>query len=171
MKQPIYDILVVGKPRTQGSMKAFTVKGTNRAVVVQGKAPKDWRDAIIAQMTTNRPPRQPKGTAVKLSLTFYLPMSDAMYHALGVAWRKNQKGKAGRPGDLFPINKRDGDDDKLLRAVQDALTSWAYDDDCQVSTCMIRKRFTRDRPGGHIRVWLDELKDEERALYETEWSG
>lgn len=112
---------VYGSPAPQGSKRAFVMKGTGRAVLVESsKAVKPWREAVVQAVMLQSPPgartdpilfRGP----VALDVTFTLARPKSA---------KKGARPAGRP-----------DIDKLVRSTLDALTtSGVFEDDgCVVS--------------------------------------
>ena len=117
---------VRGLPRTQGSVRAVTNRGTGRAMVVQGSSKEaqnglsSWREAIAAEGRTwcdAHPAFVPlDGLPLQLKLTFTLA-------------RPKSAPKTRR---TWPVGARSGDIDKLARAVLDALTGVLFTDDSQV---------------------------------------
>lgn len=55
----------------------------------------------------------------------------------------------------YPTGKFEGDIDKLVRAVLDAMTGSVYEDDCQVVTLTGSKRYTDGEPGVWIYISTD----------------
>lgn len=107
---------VWGHPEPQGSTKAFIPKGWNRAVITSdNKKVKPWRQQIA-------------GTAID---------TPGM-----VLWKREQGGVnmtlvfvLARPASLkksWTVANKKPDMDKLQRAVFDALTGIAYEDDSQI---------------------------------------
>lgn len=103
-----YVVWIPGKPEPQGSKKGFIVN--NRVVLVESaKGLKPWREKIrshwppAALTVTERP------IAMSMTFTFEKPKS-------------NKKLNHTQKPDI----------DKLIRAVLDALTGYAYHDDSQV---------------------------------------
>ena len=107
---------VMGVPVSQGSMKAFVIKGTNRAVVTHGKTKElmAWRLQIAHQTGKARPEDwQMEDSAIWLEVVFVLPRPKSL------------------PKRVIHDIKRP-DLDKLLRALLDAMTGVLYKDDSQV---------------------------------------
>lgn len=117
---------VYGTPQPQGSIRAFTPEGAKHPVLTStNKKLKPWRQdlAQIAKNVLDRkqfPVRKPHGVHLELIFFFQRPSS----------LRKSVERKTTKP-DL----------DKLLRAVCDALTGFAYEDDSQVVCAVISKDF------------------------------
>lgn len=118
-------LTIYGVPQSQGSMRAFHHKKTNRIIVTStNKNLRPWRQdvAIIAKeemqkiaMSIIRRPH-----AVRIGFYFVRPQST----------KKTIIHKTTAP-DL----------DKTLRALADALTGICYEDDAQVSQCWVSKAF------------------------------
>jgi crossover junction endodeoxyribonuclease RusA len=120
---------VPGVPVAKGSAKAFVIRGTNRAVVVQTNRDKQkpWASAITlaAMVATGRQFEGP----VTVRITF---------------WMQRPKSHYGTHGDLkaraldeLPAKKPDLD--KLARCVLDALTGVCWHDDAQVCSLLCSK--------------------------------
>ena len=118
---------VFGIPQPQGSTRAFIPHGWSRPVITSDNPKvKPWRQelaqtAMIA-MSESGAKMAARGVPISISLTFYFEKSKSA--------RKSDQWKTTRP-DL----------DKLLRAVLDALTGIAYQDDSQVCECRVAKLF------------------------------
>ena len=132
---------VSGIPATQGSTRGFAIKnkttGKYRAVITHdNKKTMPWR-ALIAAAASNATPTMIDGP-VDITLTFILP-------------RPASVSVAKRP---MPCCKPDLD--KLERAVLDALTGIAYQDDAQVVALIATKRYTTGPDGTHEPgLWVD----------------
>lgn len=125
--------IVEGVPAPQGSKKAFVRGG--RAVLVEASAKvKPWRDAVAVQAKRHFP--TPLDGPVYVAVQFVMPRPKA--------WgRKRMDPMVQTP-----------DADKLLRAVNDALTGIAYRDDSQIVHLVGRKRRAvhGETPGAVITV-------------------
>lgn len=134
--QPV-QVRVDGIPVTQGSMKAV---GRGMLVHTKDKELKAWRALISEALTAAG--AQPVGLhqPVHLEAVFYLP------RPASVSVKKRPKPSA-KSADL----------DKLVRAVNDALTGVVIEDDAQVTSTNARKRYADDgeEPGVWLRVTLD----------------
>lgn len=119
---------VAGTPVTQGSKKAFVVKG--RAVIVDDadRELKSWREAVASEAR-----RQSAFIDGPVAITCVFKL------------RK----PASRPRrDVVPQGRRN-DIDKLLRAVMDALTGVLFTDDGDVVNASVGKRWASpDGPAG-----------------------
>jgi Holliday junction resolvase RusA-like endonuclease len=123
-------IEVIGRPIPQGSKRAFVVRGTNRAVIVdqQGQALGLWREAIARAARTAQGGPTHRPVRVVIDFLFARP-----------------KGHTGKKGLLPSAPKHmttKPDLDKLIRAVLDALTGVVWVDDSQVVTVTARKDYT-----------------------------
>lgn len=138
-------VSVLGLPAPQGSKRAFVLKGTNRAVVVESsKSVKPWRQAVEQAVTqaypfAGRPDPVLCRGAVFLDVTFTMPRPKSA---------KSGSRPATRP-DL----------DKLLRSTKDALkTAGVYEDDGRVVSLIAAKTYPNEGedslpvPGAVIRV-------------------
>jgi Holliday junction resolvase RusA-like endonuclease len=133
-------LTVIGVPVPQGSKTAhpFRRKDGSLGVAVHegGKAAalKDWRRAI-ADAARGYWPRQGAGMGIPISgpvfmhVTFYLP-----------------RPKSSPKKRTLPDSKPDLS--KLIRAVEDALSKIAYEDDARITDIVAHKQFAVDRPPG-----------------------
>ena len=72
---------------------------------------------------------KPLEGAVRLDMTFYMPMPDS--------WsRKRKSAHAG-----LPVTAKNGDIDNLCKGLMDAANGIVYADDCQVTDVTMRKRY------------------------------
>ena len=62
--------------------------------------------------------------------------------AIPKSWSKKKRARA-EAGEIFPLG-RNGDIDNIAKSILDALNGFAYEDDCQVTTLMITKRYGAD---------------------------
>lgn len=129
-------ITVEGIPAPQGSKTAYK-RGGRIVLVETSKKLAPWRNTVAnttaTQMKQQHATTIPTGVPVKLDLLFTLtPPKSA---------RKNTRDYVVRRPDL----------DKLIRAVNDALTGIAYADDNQVAVIHTSKRYG-PTPGVHITI-------------------
>lgn len=118
------EFYVRGIPQTQGSTKAFVVKG--RPIITStNKNLKDWR-TLVALEAQNHAPAALFSGGVNVKATFFLPKPKRMAKKY---WRHTK-----RP-DL----------DKLIRAICDSLTGIVYKDDSQVFGIDATKLYASDQ--------------------------
>jgi crossover junction endodeoxyribonuclease RusA len=113
---------VLGEPIPQGSMKAFLPKnGKFPIVTADNKKTKPWRQQIAGQCFAIMPDSGlTRETPVQIEIHFYFP----------------------RPKSSKAVSKTTKPDvDKLARAVLDALTGVAFEDDSQVVRLIASKEF------------------------------
>jgi Holliday junction resolvase RusA-like endonuclease len=131
-----YAFQVRGIPQTQGSKRAFVIKGTNRAVVTEsgGQKHKDWRSlvSLAAQEAVSGSPLLDGPVVVNLWFTLPKPAS------------------APKKRRTWPIGARSGDVDKLARCVLDAFTGVVFRDDAQVKKLIVDKDY--GDPGVYVQV-------------------
>jgi crossover junction endodeoxyribonuclease RusA len=115
------DIIVIGEPVTAGSLKSY---GGGKVTHASGRTLKweEWIAWAWVQKYGNR--GIPLTGAVMIDATFYFVRPDGHTGKRGLT-------KEGRKYP-YPSHKRKRDLDKLLRALLDALTGLAYEDDGQV---------------------------------------
>lgn len=130
---------VSGTPVPQGSMKAFRVKNSDKIVMTHSNSKlAEWRniisDVAIKIAETNDWAIAERGEAIDVKMLFYFPRP---------ASRKKDRNMTTRP-DL----------DKLIRAVNDALTGILYEDDSQIVSMTPGKYYIIDNqiPGVYIEV-------------------
>ena len=122
-----FSFTIFGVPQPQGSMRAFIPKSWHRPILTSDNSKlKPWRQELAqTALVTMRECGAQKakcGVPVSIALTFYF-----------------EKPKSQRKSALHKTTKPDLD--KLLRAVLDALTGIAYEDDAQVCECRVAKAF------------------------------
>lgn len=118
------EFVILGVPQPQGSIRAFLPKGTSRPVLTSTNTKlKPWRQDVgwIAKDAMNTAGLKPfkRPIAIRLEAKFYFP-------------RPKSEKKA-----MFKTTKPD--QDKLLRALCDALTGICYEDDAQIAQSSVSK--------------------------------
>src|SRR5882724_2709257 len=115
---------VLGEPIPQGSLKAFVPKGWKRPILTSdNKKTKPWRQEIgqMCLECLKGESAAGRGVPMRLLVAFYFSRPKSV---------KSLAEKTTKP-DL----------DKLVRAVLDALTGIAYEDDSQVTEIMASKQY------------------------------
>lgn len=143
---------ILGKPQPGGSKKGFAVKGKHtgkwRAVVVDdNEKSADWKGDVKSQTRKQLPPgfRQfVKDTPV--CVVVYFNVLRPKFH-----FKKNGELKPNTP--KHPTKKPDGT--KFWRSTEDALTGIIWEDDAQVVSQLVHKRFS-DTQGADI--YIEELE-------------
>lgn len=139
-----YTFFAPGKPAPQGSKKVHRyIKG--RAILGESSAAVDpWRKVIAGCARRLQPEQWHAKLPVSLTLTFVFARPKAHFRA-------NGKLKGSAPQHCVT---RIGDLDKLCRAVCDALTGIAYDDDSQVFSLHAVRRYAvgSESHGAHITI-------------------
>ncbi len=118
---------VYGVPQPQGSTRTFLRKDGGPPIVTSDNPKlKPFRQELawvaLDAMQKAGQQKVPRGVPVALSVAFYF-----------------EKPKSARKSEQWKTTKPDLD--KLLRAVLDALTGIAYEDDSQVCECSLVKAF------------------------------
>lgn len=132
-------VFVPGNPAPQGSKKFVGKSGAGRAIMIEScKRLPGWRESVRAALLNdeNRPKHRFEGP-VHMEAEFVLPRP-----------KSAPKTKAAR-ADKKP------DASKLLRAIEDAITSaGVWRDDAQVTSLMVTKRIAKigETPGCHIEI-------------------
>lgn len=132
-----------GKPPTQGSVTPMHAPGGRRIYLKPSDASlRDFRAAVkraVNELEAWEP--IPAGVAVQLRVRIYLPRPKAHYRTGRFAHERRDHAPA------LPTKKPDGD--KVLRAVNDALTlAGVWHDDAQVFDQRVTKLWADDRPPG-----------------------
>lgn len=123
------EIIVNMKPVTQGSVHAITVNG--KARVIHNKSKELYEQRGIIQELYHEEGGQKIDGAVAIELTFSFVRPKSVKE-------KKRPNMTVKP-----------DIDKLTRAVLDALTHHAYDDDCQVVSLNVIKLYGEEE---YIRI-------------------
>lgn len=164
-RKPDVAFRVRGLAKTKGSVKAFVPckpwanpprdKGGRIIVSVMnmaGEEAKKWEQQVAlvakAAMVRSGVQRAPKGTAVVVQWTFYMPRPQGHYGT------GRNAGVLKPRAPLYPVTAADVD--KMVRCAQDALTGVVYDDDRQVIGGAPWK-FYAEEPGRErldVRVWI-----------------
>jgi crossover junction endodeoxyribonuclease RusA len=126
---------VPGRPYPQGS-KSFKGMRKGKPVLTESSTGvKPWR-AVIANTARRLGHTTPVDGAVRVELEFVMPRPKSL--------------PSTKPTP--PAVKRNGDADKLTRAVFDALSGLAWIDDCYITSFAVEKRTAEvgEQPGVHI---------------------
>ena len=139
-----YTFFAPGKPAPQGSKKVHRyIKG--RAILGESSAAVDpWRKVVAGCARRLQPKQWHAKLPVLLTLTFVFARPKAHFRANGNLKDNAPQHCVTRIGDL----------DKLCRAVCDALTGIAYDDDSQVFSLHAVRRYAvgSESHGAHITI-------------------
>jgi len=134
--QPL-TFVVHGLPAPQGSKKSLG----NGILVESSKAVKPWRQDVRYAALACLPSDWDTTTPVSLSVVFRFKRPQAHFGKNGVKPSAPQHNTSGRHGDLS----------KLVRSTEDAMTGVAYDDDRQIVSMSVSKRYcTDDEPQGAV---------------------
>lgn len=131
---------VLGRPQPAGSKRAYVHPKTGRAIVTDASPrSKPWKQEVAAAAReavcrefgeVERPPFQ---GPVELTVTFFRQRPKGHFGS------GRNAGVVKQGADAFPVSKPDAT--KLLRGVEDALTSVVWRDDAQVVDQHVFKRF------------------------------
>ena len=145
------EFVVYGVAAPKGSAKAFMPKGARFPIVTHDSPKtKPWQQLVADRASAAL---EPSGGAMfdgalALSVTFYLPRPKSL--------PKRVTEHVTRP-DL----------DKLVRAVKDALTKVAWQDDGQVVHVNATKRFAAVGAAPHAQIRITHWTDEQLTLAPT----
>jgi Holliday junction resolvase RusA-like endonuclease len=134
------EFVVLGEPSPEGSTKAFYIEKLNRAVITHQnqKGLQAWRNRVATEAQraiVDRPWVSDCGCAYAVDVDFVLSRPPS------IPWHRR----------LHPTVKPDID--KLVRAINDALTGIMFPDDCQVVSMRVSKDYNDGvRPGAYIKV-------------------
>jgi len=129
---------VYGKPRPQGSTRAFFIKKLGRAVITSdNKQLKPWRQQVseTALSVRERGVEPWRGYPVRIDLAFYFARPKSAKKRIGMTVKP----------DL----------DKLQRAVFDAITGILIHDDAQITSVTARKHYGDPE---RVEITVEELK-------------
>lgn len=130
---------VAGDPRPQGSKRLVRLRNGRTAMIDAGKGLKEWRRAIAQQAHAHTATRLTGDVRVNMLFVFARP--------------KSHLDSKGQVKPSAPARPRKLDLDKLARAVCDALTGVAYDDDRQVAILLAERRYTDwEEPAHGVRI-------------------
>ena len=138
-----FKFFVPGKPATQGS-KSYMGKGI---MVDSNKNLKYWRSDVRTACQQSVPGQGwDTGQPMKVILNFIFPRPKGHFRSNGITLKPN--------APMFPISRLNGDVDKLSRAILDAMTCIAYDDDSNVVDLQAKKSycFPNETQGAWITV-------------------
>lgn len=143
--------VVLGKPATKGSVRAFVPKGGKHPVVINDNPRgKSWQQELSLAMRETRP-RLPLRGAVRVDLLVYLQRPKGHYGSGRNAARLRESAPA------FPTVKPDID--KILRAALDAGTGIWFADDAQIVG------------GEHWKLWCPEGESPRTEVVAVELVG
>ena len=145
--------MVLGEPTPEGSTRAYYIKSLDRTVTTHQnkKGLQAWRNRIATEAQRALEGREwtcDTASAYAVSVEFVL----------------------SRPPSV-PIHKRlrptvKPDIDKLVRAINDALTGILFVDDCQVVSMTMSKEYGNEkRPGAYVAVsrYLNQAEREKKG--------
>lgn len=136
---------VEGTPVTQGSLKHI---GKGRMIHDHSTALNKWRTQITIAARHAWAGREPINQPCTIYATVYLPRPQSHYGT----GRNTGKVKPSAP----PLPHKRFDSDKLLRAINDAITeSGVWRDDSRATDMHIAKRYS-DHPGATITITTEE---------------
>lgn len=132
------EFTAAGTPRAQGSKTMGTTKdGRSFMRESNDRLLRPWRKTVRAAAKAAMNDTPPRTGPVDLVVTFYFDRPKS-HPPLTTTW---------------PITAQFGDVDKLLRAVNDAMTGVVFEDDRQARQITVRKLWSdRDHPEG-VHVW------------------
>lgn len=128
-----------GIPQSQGSMKAFLLKGGKFPIVTHQKSPalRAWREVVALAV--------PKGELLDgplaATMQFHMPIPKSRPRVLMTEKQQHEWALPGKRPDL----------DKMVRAILDALTGVVMHDDSQICTLIASKAYG-EKPG--VEVWV-----------------
>ena len=141
------EFFVPGKPQTKGSTKSFRNPKTARIVTLNDNPKtKGWQRTIgwLALQAGVTVVKSPVGVIVEMEFVLARPKS---HYGTG---RNAERVKASAPA--HHVTKPDVD--KLVRAVLDGLTGFAYADDSQVTGAPSQKRYAEPGESTGVRIRL-----------------
>lgn len=141
---------VPGEAAPQGSMKAFTPKGWTRPVLTSDNPRmKPWR-AMVAAAALDAQFTQGTWPCVSTQ-AIRLDIVCAFVRPASVSVRKR------------PAHTVKPDASKLLRAIEDALTTILWRDDAQIVTACISKAYAPATEPAHVEIRIHEILAPDRV--------
>jgi crossover junction endodeoxyribonuclease RusA len=129
--------VVYGLPAPQGSKRSLG----NGILVESSKAVKPWRQDVKHAALACVPPGWDTTKPMAISIVFRFKRPATHIGKKGVKPSAPEHNTSGRNGDLS----------KLVRSTEDALTGVTYDDDRQIVTMNVSKRYcVGDEPQGAL---------------------
>lgn len=129
--------VVYGLPGPQGSKRHLG----NGIMVESSKAVRPWRQDTKHAALACVPPNWNMAAPMSLSIVFRFKRPATHIGKKGIKPSAPQHNTSGRNGDLS----------KLVRSTEDALTGVAYNDDRQIVSMNVSKRYcTADEPQGAV---------------------
>lgn len=139
-----------GSPITQGSARAFVVRGKGgppRAVITHANPKlREWRGVVAVAARAAGAQSHARHVAVRVTLTFFL-RRPAGHFGTG----KNA-GVVKASAPRRPIGEHGGDVDKLARGVLDALTGVCWETDAQVADMSVVKEYAATVAGVRVEI-------------------
>lgn len=126
-------------PTAQGRPRARNA-GRHATVYKDAKS-RRYEDNLAAVLLSFNPEKAPRGTGVKLSLTFYLPRPNGHYGKSGLKDRYRDVCHVGRP-----------DVDNLCKAFKDSAKEILWHDDSQVTILEASKCYSDGDAGTAVEV-------------------
>lgn len=144
----VIEVFVPGEPIPQGSMVAYYHKALRRASLKPDneRELKAWR-AIVGTMARLKWHGKPSTSAIRLDCEFRFPRV------------KQTAAGPRRASTKYPTTRQTPDRDKLLRAVQDAMTGVIYGDDSQVISGETSKVFVESARDAGLWMRITEILD------------
>jgi crossover junction endodeoxyribonuclease RusA len=129
--------VVYGLPAPQGSKRSLG----NGILVESSKAVRPWRQDVKHAALACIPPGWDTTLPMSLSIVFRFKRPQSQIGKRGVKPSAPVHNTSGRHGDLS----------KLVRSTEDAMTGVAYDDDRQIVSMNVSKRYcSGDEPQGAL---------------------
>jgi len=160
-KEPVESIsfIVLGEPAPEGSTRAFYIPKAKRTVVThQNQTELDaWRSRVATEaqnVLNHREWTSDRASAYTVDVDFILPRPPSV-----------------PPHRRFHPTVRP-DVDKLVRAINDALTGILFPDDCQVVSLRVTKDYDEERrPGAYLQVCRYQNMRDKRRRAKKEAKG
>lgn len=150
MREPI-EFFVAGIPKPAGSKRGFFIEKIKRVVIVDAcKGSKDWKTDVKAEALKAYPQSLPLWEGpIAVRFTFFIQRPKGHY-------RSGKNSHLLRDScPTMPCSKPDVL--KLARGVEDAITGIIWEDDAQIVSERLFKRYG-DRPG--VKIEISEATDE-----------
>ena len=148
------DFFIPGVPGTKGSVQAFAIPGTDRAVVVNdNRKTESWAAFVALAARYHMAGASPMSGPVEVCLSFYLPRPKAHYLPAG---KRRPAAELRADAPIWYASRPDGD--KMERATWDALKGIVFDDDALVAQWSGVKLYAPSEFGARVGTKIQVMK-------------
>lgn len=141
----LVEFFVPGSPMPEPRPRAAVVRGRPR--VYKPASARDWK-ALVRMVAAQKMDREPSRGALRVRMVFALSRPSSHFG------RGRNQGKLRGRAPAFPMHQR-SDVDNLAKGILDAMSGLVFEDDRQVCTLEVEKRYlaTGEVPGTSVAVF------------------